>query len=136
MENCEIKNSKCQKLLGIKIDSKLTFDYHVTDICNKVSQKLHALSQVSHLMTLVHRKKIMNVFILSQFGYCPLAWMFHSRTLSNSLFIGREEGPKKTMIYMKGRFVLFIRILNPSLRHSNSKMNLLLYILGISNPLR
>ena len=85
VDNCEIKNSKCEKLLGIKIDNKLAFDYHVTDICTKVSQKLHALSRVSNLMTFDHRKKIMNAFILSQFGYCPLVWMFHSRTLNNRI---------------------------------------------------
>ena len=63
----------------------MTFDFHVSDICTKVSQKLHALSRVSNLMTLDHRKKIMHAFILSQFGYCPLVWMFHSRKLNNRI---------------------------------------------------
>ena len=36
-------------------------------------------------MTLEHRKKVMNAFILSQFGYCPLVWMFHSRKLNNRI---------------------------------------------------
>ena len=27
----------------------------------------------------------MNVFITSQFSYCPLVWMFHSRTLNNRI---------------------------------------------------
>ena len=72
VDDIEIKNSKCNKLLGIEIDNKLTFDHHVSGICTKVSQKLHALSRVSYLMTLEHRKKVMNAFILSQFGYCPL----------------------------------------------------------------
>ena len=27
----------------------------------------------------------MNSFILSQFGYCPLVWMFHSRELNNHI---------------------------------------------------
>ena len=27
----------------------------------------------------------MKVFIFSQFGYCPLIWMFHSRTLNNKI---------------------------------------------------
>ena len=33
-------------------------------------------------MTLKQRRTIMTSFILSQFGYCPLVWMFHSRTLN------------------------------------------------------
>ena len=28
---------------------------------------------------------IMNAFIFSQFGYCPLLWMFHSRNLNNRI---------------------------------------------------
>ena len=27
----------------------------------------------------------MNSFITSQFGYCPLVWMFHSRELNNRI---------------------------------------------------
>ena len=50
VDTFDIKNSSSEKLLGIKIDNKLTFDPHVSDICNKVSQKLHALSRIGHLM--------------------------------------------------------------------------------------
>ena len=28
---------------------------------------------------------VMNSFIISQFGYCPLVWMFHSRGLNNRI---------------------------------------------------
>ena len=83
--NFDIKNSSTEKLLGIKFDNKLSFDPHVSDICAKVSQKLHALSRVSHLMPFKHRKKTLNAFILSQFGYCPLVWMFHSRKLNHRI---------------------------------------------------
>ena len=85
VEGNEIKNSNTEKLLGIKIDNELTFDPHVSDICTKVSQKLHALSRVSHLMDFKNRKKILHAFILSQFGYCPLVWMFHSRKLNQRI---------------------------------------------------
>ena len=36
-------------------------------------------------MTLQQKKTIMKSFILSQFGYCPLVWMFHSRKLNNRI---------------------------------------------------
>ena len=51
VDTFDIKNSTCEKLLDIKIDNKFTFDPHVSDICTKVSQKLHALSRVGHIMS-------------------------------------------------------------------------------------
>ena len=35
-----IENSDCEKLLGVKIDNKLTFDYYVSDMCKKLIDKL------------------------------------------------------------------------------------------------
>ena len=35
-----IERSTCEKLLGIKIDSKLRFDDHIQDLCNKANIKL------------------------------------------------------------------------------------------------
>ena len=67
------------------IDNKLTFESHVTKICNRASQKLHALARISNIMSLEKRKVIMNAFITSQFGYCPLIWMCHSRKLNTRI---------------------------------------------------
>ena len=36
-------------------------------------------------MNIKKRKLIMNAFITSQFGYCPLVWMFHSREMNNRI---------------------------------------------------
>ena len=36
-------------------------------------------------MNIAPRRLIMNAFILSQFGYCLLVWMFHSRKLNNRI---------------------------------------------------
>ena len=85
IDSFDINNTQCQKLLGITLDNKLTFNSHVTILCAKSSQKLHALSRVSQYMTLKQRKVIMQSFISSQFGYCPLVWMLHSRKLNNRI---------------------------------------------------
>ena len=53
-----IENSDCEKLLGVKIDNKLTFDCHVSDICKKANK----------------RCILMNSFFRSQFNYCLLKW--------------------------------------------------------------
>ena len=85
IQDFKIINSKCEKLLGVKIDNNLSFQEHVTDLCNKASAKLHALSRVANFMKTEQRRIVMKSFINSQFGYCPLVWMFHSRTLNTRI---------------------------------------------------
>ena len=85
VDQYEIHNSTNEKLLGVTFDNKLTFNEHVSGLCKKASQKLHALSRISRFMTTEKRRIIMNSFINSQFGYCPLIWMFHSRNLNNRI---------------------------------------------------
>ena len=85
INNDIIYSSNSKKLLGITIDSKLKFDEHLTNLCNKASQKLSALARVSSYMTLPQKRRIMKAFITSQFGYCPLVWMFCSRNMNNRI---------------------------------------------------
>ena len=80
-----IPASKSVKLLGVQIDNNLDFNEHVSNICKKVSKKLHALRRVSQHMSKNKLRIIMKAFIESQFGYCPLVWMFHNRTLNNRI---------------------------------------------------
>ena len=42
-----IENSDCEKLLVVKIDNKLTFDCHVSDICKKANRKINALAKIA-----------------------------------------------------------------------------------------
>ena len=83
--NETVVNSNHEKLLGVIFDNKLQFDLHVTKLCSKAAQKLHALARISIFMTLEKRKLLMNAFISSQFSYCPLIWMCHSRSLNNRI---------------------------------------------------
>ena len=76
---------KSVKLLGIKIDNELTFKEHISNICKKVSLKLHALARVSKFINEDKLRLILKAFIESQFSYCSLIWMFHNRTLNNKI---------------------------------------------------
>ena len=80
-----IANSTEEKLLGVTLDSKLTFEQHVSNLCQKVSNKLYALSRIAHYMDQAKLRMLMTSFINSQFQYCPLAWMFHSRKLNTKI---------------------------------------------------
>jgi len=74
-----ITNSECEKLLGVKFDRNLNFDSHISDICKKASNKISALARVTPFMSIDKKKLLMNAFFTSQFNYCPLVWMCHSR---------------------------------------------------------
>ena len=47
IDNEIIKSSNDEKLLGINLNNRLSFDTHVTNICNLVSKKLNALARMS-----------------------------------------------------------------------------------------
>ena len=57
VDGYEIKNSSHEKLLGITIDNKLSFHIHISNLCKKASQKLHALARASRYMDQKQRRK-------------------------------------------------------------------------------
>ena len=85
LENERISNTDSVELLGVKIDKTLDFTEHVTQLCKKGNQKLHALARISGYLNEDKLKIIMKTFIQSQFNYCPLVWMFHNRTLNRKI---------------------------------------------------
>ena len=85
IDGSNVTNKKEQKLLGIKLHSSLSFEGHMTSLWKKANQKLHALARIFNYMDLPKRKVLMKAFITSQFSYCPLTWMLHSRKLKNCI---------------------------------------------------
>ena len=63
----------------------MDFNHHVSIIYKKASLKLHVLARVSHFISKEKLRILLKVFVESQFGYCPLIWMFHNRTLNNKI---------------------------------------------------
>ena len=63
----EIESSEKEKLLGTSIDTRLSFEHDITSLFKEVKRcKLKA-------------------FVISQFNYCPLIWMFYHRALNNRI---------------------------------------------------
>ena len=52
-----ISTSKCEKLLGVKIDVNLNFNDHISDLCKKANRKISAKS---HFFDGIKQKKIIN----------------------------------------------------------------------------
>ena len=71
------------KLLGITFDKNISMTGHINKICKQASKKLHALARISSYFSDHQRKLLMKSFILSQFSYCPIIWMFCNRKSNN-----------------------------------------------------
>ena len=75
IENFTIKSSYAEVLLGVTIDSNLSFSEHVIYLCASANRKLHTLSRVSKYISLKKCRILMKSFIIVKFSYCPLIWM-------------------------------------------------------------
>ena len=73
-----LKHSSHEKVLGVTIDNKLSFDENFINICKTANKKLNALSIINHYMK-QNQKEILPSFIISHFSYCSLIWMFCSK---------------------------------------------------------
>ena len=73
------------QLQGNKFNNILSLENHVSSFCTKASQKLHALTWIVNHKNLSKRKALMKTSVISQFNYCPLAWMFHSGNLNHCI---------------------------------------------------
>ena len=70
-----INKSDTEKPLGVKIDKKLTFNDHISDIYIKGGRKISALARVTLYLGIAKKRILMNAFFTSQFSYCPLVWI-------------------------------------------------------------
>ena len=83
--NSQVIETHLVKLLGMKIESDLTFNRHMEVVCKKASQNLNALSRLCTFIPFHKRKILMNAFFDSQFSYSPLVWMFHNRLINTKI---------------------------------------------------
>ena len=80
-----IWESQAEKLLGMMVDKDLNFNSHLKALCKKVNQKVSALARIARILPFQKRRIILKTFIESQFSYCPLVWMFCSRSMNKKI---------------------------------------------------
>ena len=80
-----IKNSDNEKVLRVTVAANLNFNCYLENILKKAVKKVHVLARITPYMSIPKRKLLMNSFFTSQFNYCPLTWMCHSRTMNNKI---------------------------------------------------
>ena len=82
-KNFKLKNTTVNEILGVIIDRELKFDKHVKHIYKKAGNMLNALTRVANILNPFQKNTLVKLFIKGQFNYCPLLWMFCSRSSNN-----------------------------------------------------
>ena len=80
IEEFQLESAKSVNLLGIAMDHNLTFDAHVMNICKTANAKVKSLSRIRNALDENQARLLYNVFILSQFIYWSIIWIFSSKT--------------------------------------------------------
>ena len=91
MGDKKIWESGKQKLLRMEIEQNLNFDDHVFSLWKKARRKLAVLAKLSKFTSFKQKQILMKTFVESQFGYCLLSWMFHSRKANSKINHSQER---------------------------------------------
>ena len=67
------------------IDDKLNFNSHDSNMCNKAGRQLNVLQRLKGSLDYASRLSIYKSFIMSNFNYCPVVWMFTSKSSLSKL---------------------------------------------------
>ena len=78
-------------LLGITIESELKFDKHIENLCSKANRKLTILGRMSKYLSYQKKKILFKSFFESQFKYCNVVWMCHTRQSNNKINMLHER---------------------------------------------
>ena len=71
--------------MGVLIDKRFTFDMHFRKLCKKVFRKLFTFACIARYMGPNKVRVSIRTFVISQFQYCSIVWMYHSRHLNNQI---------------------------------------------------
>ena len=73
------------KVLGVSLDNQLNFNLHIQNICKNASRQINAFWRIAKYLNESNRVLIYKSFILSNFNYSPVAWIFCGKRNSNKL---------------------------------------------------
>ena len=59
----QIENGSSEKLIGMIIDTKLSFEKHIKQIYAKARPRLKALARIAPFMNIKKKKVLMNAFL-------------------------------------------------------------------------
>jgi len=78
VNSTELEQVSSHKLLGVTIDSQLTFDQHVENLCTKLSQRISMLRKIRRSLPRDQRKLYYNAMIKQTMLYASTVWTSYS----------------------------------------------------------
>ena len=123
------------KALGITIDNRLDFNIHLEAICKKANQKLSAMIRIMNTLNQSQKRIIIKSFVESQFNYCPLVWMFHSRKINNKINRLHERALRMVYIDYNSSFEQLLAKDNSVSVHHRNIQKLAIEIYKVQNNL-
>ena len=76
IDNQEIKTASSVELIGIKLDNKLSFKEHISDLCKAAGAKLNAIKRLGNKLDQKERKLLIDAHVISYFNCCSTVWHF------------------------------------------------------------
>ena len=85
VDDITITSVESVELLGISIDSKLSFQNHISSLCRKAGYRVKCLNRIRTFLNQQQLNLLLNSYILSVFNYAPIIWMFSSKSLNREI---------------------------------------------------
>ena len=73
-----VQHTQNTSLLGVIIDSNLTFDSHISELCKKAATQLAVLTRFKRILDIPSKLAIVKTFIMSHFRYGCIIYHFCS----------------------------------------------------------
>ena len=96
IDNQTIKSVPSVELLGVHLDDKLNFNLHISNICRSAANQLNALIRLKSYLSFNAKRVLINSYIISNFNYCPLVWIFSTAKSLNKI----ESLEKSTLQFL------------------------------------
>ena len=88
-------------MLGVCIDDKLTWKYHISDVCKKIFMCIAILNTVKYILNTKSMYALYCALILPHLTYCVEVWGNNYKTNLMALYL-----------LQKRQFVLFVKVIS------------------------
>ena len=95
------------KLLVVAIDSQLKFDDHIKAFCPTANRKVSSFSFVDNSLNYEKGKILYYKFLMSDFNYCSLIWMYLGKASSNRV----DRVQKKALRILQNDFSMSFEVI-------------------------